>query len=104
MNSDRIKMLEQFVAEDPDDAFNRYALALEWAKIEPRRSTEIFDQLIREQPDYLPAYYQAGLVHLALNEVDRARPILVAGIAVAQQQRNNKTVNELRSLLEALDE
>jgi tetratricopeptide (TPR) repeat protein len=103
MNSERIKMLEQFIAEDPYDPFNRYALGLELAKSDQQKAKGIFDQLIRHNPDYLPAYYQAALIYIGLSFNEEAIPLIESGIAQAQEQNNLKAANELRSLLDEME-
>jgi len=103
MNSDRIKMLEKFVAEDPDDPFNRYALGLELAKGDRQKAKEIFDQLINVHPQYVASYYQAALLYIALSLNEGATKIIEKGIAQAKEQGNLKAVNELNSLLDDLN-
>jgi tetratricopeptide (TPR) repeat protein len=103
MNSERIKMLEQFVAEDPTDPFNRYALALELAKSDRQRAKEIFDQLIHTNPDYVPAYYQTALLYLELSLHEAATRIIEHGIVQAKKQNNLKAAGELRGLLDEMD-
>src|SRR6185369_7176875 len=103
MNSDRIKMLEQFVAEDPTDPFNHYALALEFAKSDKQKASEIFDKLILTNPDYVPAYYQAALLYLELNLNNEATIIIENGIVQAKKQNNLKAANELRALLDEIE-
>ncbi|HEV8512274.1 MAG TPA: tetratricopeptide repeat protein [Cyclobacteriaceae bacterium] len=103
MKSDRIKMLEQFVAEDPTDPFNHYALALELTKSDKQKAKEIFDQLILSNPDYVPAYYQAALLYLELKLNKDATIIIETGIVQAKKQNNLKAANELRALLDEID-
>jgi tetratricopeptide (TPR) repeat protein len=103
MNSERIKMLEQFVAEDPTDPFNRYALALELAKSDKQKAKEIFDQLIQVNPDYVAAYYQAALLYLELSLSNEATTIIENGIVQAKKQNNLKAASELRGLLDEID-
>jgi tetratricopeptide (TPR) repeat protein len=103
MNSERIKMLEQFVAEDPTDPFNHYALALETAKTNQPKAKEIFDQLISTNPEYVPAYYQASLIYIDLSLNKEATSVIEAGITQAKKQNNLKAANELRSLLDEMD-
>ena len=103
MNSERIKMLEQFVAEDPNDPFNRYALALELAKTDKLKAKKFFDQLIQSNPDYVPAYYQATLVYLELSLNEEATKIATIGITQAKKQNDLKAANELWSLLNEVD-
>jgi len=96
-------MLEQFVAEDPTDPFNRYALALELAKTDKPKAKEIFDQLILSNPDYVPAYYQAALLYLELMLNDEATKMIEAGIIQAKKQNNLKAASELRSLVDEME-
>lgn len=103
MSAERIKMLEQFVAEDPADPFNHYALALELAKSDKLRAKEIFDQLMRTSPAYVPAYYQAALVYFDLLLKDEATKIIENGIGQARGQNNLKAASELRGLLDEID-
>jgi hypothetical protein len=103
MNSERIKMLEQFVTEDPADPFNRYALALELAKTDKQKAKEIFDQLILSTPDYVPAYYQAALLYIELSLNEEATKLIEAGIGQAKKQNNSKAANELKSLLDEME-
>ncbi len=103
MNSERIKILEQFVAEDPTDPFNWYALALELAKADKQKAKEIFDQLIRTNPGYVPVYYQAALLYLELSLNEEATSIIENGIVQAGKQNNLKAANELRGLLDEME-
>ncbi|SRR5258706_16449988 len=103
MNSERIKMLEQFVDEDPTDPFNRYALGLELVKSNKLRAKEIFDQLILVNPNYVPAYYQAALLYIELTLNEEATLIIEKGITQSKKQDNLKAVSELKSLLDEID-
>ena len=103
MNSERIKMLEQFVAEDPIDPFNRYALGLELAKSDKQKAKDIFDQLILANPDYVPAYYQTALLYIELSLNEEVTSIIENGIAQAKTQNNLKAVSELRGLLDEME-
>ena len=104
MNSERIKMLEQFVAEDPTDPFNQYALALELAKYDKQKAKEIFDRLILTNADYVPAYYQAAHLYIELSLPAEATRIIEKGILQAKGQNNGKAANELAALLDEVDE
>src|ERR1041385_5972742 len=97
MNSVRIKMLEQFIADDPNDPFNYYALALELMKSDKPEAKKIFDQLINSYPEYVPSYYQAALLYLELSLNEEVIKIIESGIAEAKKQNNVKAASELRS-------
>ena len=103
MKSERIKMLEQFVVEDPTDPFNHYALALELAKSDKQKAKEVLSQLIVSHPDYVPAYYQAALLYIELALNEEATILVEKGIAQAKKQNNLKAANELRSLLDEME-
>jgi tetratricopeptide (TPR) repeat protein len=103
MNSERIRMLEQFVKEDPTDPFNHYALGLELTKSDQLKAKIIFDQLMLEYPDYVPAYYQAALLYMELSLSREAIPIIEYGIVQATKQNNSKAANELRGLVDEID-
>ena len=103
MNSVRIKMLEQFIADDPNDPFNHYALALELMKSDKIQAKKIFDQLIASHPEYVPSYYQAGLLYLEISLNEEAVKIIEQGIAEARKQNNTKAASELRSLLDEME-
>ena len=103
MNSERIRMLEQFVADDPSDPFNNYALALELVKSDQNQAKKIFEQLISEHPSYVPTYYQSALLLIESSQNEEATKIIEKGIAEAKKQNNTKAAGELRSLLDQLD-
>jgi tetratricopeptide (TPR) repeat protein len=100
MNLKRIEMLQKFIEDDPTDPFNHYALALEYIQHEPVRARDLLLELIRENPTYLPAYYQTATLLIELGQNEEAIPIINQGIEEAKTQNENKTMNELRSLLD----
>ena len=48
-NEERIKQLELFHQEDPNDPFIIYALAIEHLKLNKSKSRELFDLLLSNQ-------------------------------------------------------
>ena len=58
---DRLAMLQQFVAQRPDDPFARYGLAMELKKRGLlAQANAVFVELMSRHPDYVPAYLMAG--------------------------------------------
>ncbi len=100
MNSKRIDMLQKFIEDDPTDPFNHYALALEYIEHDPVKAKNLLLKLIKENPAYLPAYYQAATLLIELGQNEAVIPTINQGIAEAKKQNENKTMNELRSLLD----
>jgi tetratricopeptide (TPR) repeat protein len=102
MNSERIKILEQWIEEDPNDPFNKYGLAMELIQHQPERATELFDELLTEHPDYLPTYYIAAQFFSQSNP-SKAIEILEVGIELAKKQNNEKAKKEMESALGELN-
>lgn len=102
MNLERLKLLEQYAREDPNDPFPMYALALEWVNIDPPRAKELLDTLLTDHPDYLPVYYHAGRVYLLMGEPEKAKSILDMGIQKTQSAGETKALAELRMMREEI--
>ena len=96
-NLKRIQVLLEFLADEPDNPFNLYALALEYQHVEPEKAALYFDKLLVEHKAYLPTYYHAAPFFGQLGEIDKAKDIYEAGIALATQKRDQKTLAELKN-------
>jgi tetratricopeptide (TPR) repeat protein len=98
--NDRIKMLHEYIQDDPSDTFSRYALALEYAKEgETSKAIELLKQLRIIDSDYLALYYQLGKLLQQIGLLDAAVEVFKEGIRVAQKQQNKHTESELRGVL-----
>lgn len=105
MSTDRIPLLLSYLQDDPRDCFSRYALGLEYFKMnELDKAWGCFEHLLKHAPDYLPAYYQAGQVLLRLNRPEEAAKTLREGLVVASQQRDEHTRSELQGALLQLED
>lgn len=104
MNQERIDQLSQFVEEEPGNPFNVYALAIEFMKNRPEQARGYFEQLLAEHPDYLPTYYHAAALFAELDERDKAADLYEKGIALAQAQNNQKTLEELKRAQQAFED
>ena len=103
MNLTRLKMLEQFVHDEPDDPFNLYALAIEYQAFDKAKATPLFDKLLTEHPDYIPTYYQAGNLFWENGEEEKALSVLRLGVSKAKAARDRKAAGELQSLIDAFE-
>ena len=92
----RLEILRQFVAEEPQDAFNHYALATELLKTSKMESKEIFEYLIQHHVNYLPTYYHLGALYVELGEQQLAESTYLSGIDLAHKIGNEKTLKELK--------
>src|SRR5262249_61831034 len=80
----RREILEEFVAQDANDSFSRYALALELEK--ENRVSDALPQLrevIARDPGLVAAYQQLGRLLAQSGSIDEAREIYRQGISVA---------------------
>jgi tetratricopeptide (TPR) repeat protein len=103
MKRSRLEKLKELVQKRSDDPFSHYALALEYKNEGMfEDALEEFQSLVDDYPDYVPVYYQFGVLLTRLNKVDRAREVLTVGISVAVQQGNAHASSELSGALEQL--
>jgi hypothetical protein len=95
--TNRIAQLETFLRDEPDDPFNKYALALEYLKVDSNRSYALFDELIRQRPDYLPTYYPFAHLLIEQQKFDLAEKTFQDGIRMAAFANEEKTRKELQN-------
>ncbi len=102
--SERLDTLRGMLDEDPDDAFTRYAYAMELRSLE--RTDEAlaeFARLVEGAPDYVATYYQYGRALQARGRTDEAQAIVRRGVEVAGAQGDAHTQGELEDLLAELE-
>lgn len=94
--NNRLEILRQFVAEEPQDPFNHYALATELLKFDKTESRQIFEYLLKNHADYLATYYHLGALYVELGEHQSAEITYLSGIELARKIGNDKTLKELK--------
>ena len=100
---DRIEQLRKFIEAQPNEAFPRYALALELkGKGDAAGAAAELSELRKRAPDYLPLYLMLGMLLMTLGRNEDARETFVAGQALARRQGNSHTLSELTSALETM--
>jgi len=99
----RREKIEAMLADEPEDQFLRYALAMELEKAgEHGGSLELLRGLMNEQPAHVPAFFMAGQ-HLAKqNRIAEAREVLRAGIEQARRQGDAHAAGEMSDFLAGL--
>lgn len=102
-NKTRRQKLEDFLVQNPNDAFSRYGIALECVREGDLAAAEThFRTLIQSNPDYVPGY-QMYAQTLAQNERrEDAKSILTQGIQAALRQGNQHARSEMEGLLAEL--
>ena len=101
--STRAQMLQQFLAENPNDAFARYGLAMEYRNAgDTEAALREFGALLQANPDYTAAYFMAAQTLASAGRNDEARQQLKAGIASADRTGNQHAKSEMSAMLEEL--
>lgn len=99
----RRQRLEEMLAEDPNDAFLRYGLAMDYASGgDDEAAAQCFAELLRLSPDYVPAYLQSGQVLVRLGRDEEARGVYRAGVVVAGRAGDAHAAGELQGFLDML--
>lgn len=103
MSGSRRAKIEAMLAEDPDDVFLRYSLALElegegaW-----EAGLEILETLARATPPYVPAFQMAAQHLVKRDRTEEARACLREGIEVARAQGLSHAAGEMAEMLMGL--
>jgi tetratricopeptide (TPR) repeat protein len=100
----RKQQIEAMLAEDPQDPFLIYGLAMEHVSLgEDEAAVRCFQALLAIDPNYVPAFMQVSQALIRLGRIAEARSQLSRGIAVAQQQGNGHAAEEMQGFLAGLD-
>jgi tetratricopeptide (TPR) repeat protein len=99
----RIEQLKQFTLEDPQDAFNWYALALEYKKTDVGKAIEIFSRLLTDHREYIPTYYHLGRLYQDEGRNEEAHQVFTQGVEEARKQGDHKALHELLAAIQDLD-
>ena len=103
--NNRITLLLQFVDENPDDAFTKYLLALEYIKEgDDTTARSWLENVFNDHSDYLPNYYHYGRLLERTGDKDTAARIYRQGMSLARNQKDVHTYSELQGALEQLEE
>lgn len=99
----RREKIEAMLADEPRDAFLRYSLAMELEKEgDHDASLAKFNDLTRDEPPYVPAFFMAAQQLAKLNRVNEARTYLREGIEAARTQGNAHAAGEMSEFLASL--
>lgn len=101
---DKIAMLNEILAQDPNNAFARYGLAMEYAgRGETDAALAEFAQLLEQHPDYTAGYFMAAQTLAKAEHTDEAKVRLTEGIASARRTGNQHALSEMQVMLDELE-
>jgi len=103
MALNRLEVLKSMVAQNPNDSFSRYGLAMEYANSgDLERAVEEYESLLSVNPDYAAAYYHAGQALEKLGRIDQARRMYRSGLEATSRTGDGHTHSELQAALDIL--
>jgi hypothetical protein len=97
--------IEAMLADDPDDPFLRYGLAMEHASAgDDATCVAVLRDLIARtaRAPYVPAYLQAGQALVRLDRIAEACAVLKEGIAAAATAGDTHAQGEMQGLLDSI--
>ena len=104
MSSQRIAKLLSFIEMDPTDSFSKFALALEYLKMEKKlEALSLFLEITSSDENYVGVYYHLGNLYELMGDSTKALEIYTKGIDIAVKQHDNHSASELRQALEDLE-
>lgn len=99
----RRNQLEAMLAEDPNDPFLHYALAMEEKSVGDSAAALVrLTEIETRFPDLVAAYFQRGQILSAAGENEAAQDVLLRGIAVARRVGDLHAAGEMQGLLDLL--
>ncbi|HVP56078.1 MAG TPA: tetratricopeptide repeat protein [Candidatus Eisenbacteria bacterium] len=103
VDESRIATLREILQRQPDDAFARYALGLEYSGAgELDAALGEFQQLLAAHPDYTNGYFMSAQVLERAGRVDEACVMLGKGIESARRSNNRHAQSEMQAMLDEL--
>jgi len=103
MASTRLETLRSMVAQDPNNSFLRYGLAMEYRNAgDLGAAIGEFRALRETNPDYSAAYFHGGQTLERLGRVEEARQWYQEGIEVTTRRGDLHARGELQTALDLL--
>ena len=100
---DRVAMLQEVLEQNPEDAFARYGLALEYSNAgETESALAQFATLLAKHPDYTAGYFMSAQTLAKAGRADEAKLMLEQGIASAKRTGNDHALSEMQAALDLL--
>lgn len=104
MNNGRLEQLKKLLEDAPNDPFVTFALAKEYHKLgNLEKAIEIYQSLIKNQPDYTGTYYHLAHLLLEAKQPQQAVAIFEQGLRITAQVGDHHAHGELKRALAALN-
>ena len=101
--SNRLDALKNMVAQNPNDSFSRYGLAMEYARSgDLEQAVEEYRALLAANPNYPAAYFHGGQALEKLGRREEARALYLQGIETTTRLGDLHTRSEIQAALDLL--
>jgi len=98
-----MEMLTQILEQNPNDAFARYGLAMEFSNMgQTDTALQQFSKLLELHPDYTNGYFMAAQTLAKADRMKEAKAMLNQGIESAQRTGNRHALSEMQAMLDEL--
>jgi Tfp pilus assembly protein PilF len=102
---DRIAQLNDFLKNNPNDAFVQHALALEHIKKgDDATARTLFENILTQNEDYVGSYYHLAKLLERTGARDEALAVYEKGMAKSKALGENHAYNELLAAYEDLQD
>jgi tetratricopeptide (TPR) repeat protein len=99
MEISRLDKLLEFIKNEPNDEFLKYALATEYLRLnQVDKALEYYEDLTANHPQYVGTYYHLGKLYEALNRKDDAIKTYEKGMEITKAKRDNHAFSELQAI------
>ncbi len=101
---DRLQMLKDLLAQDPNNQLARYGLGMEYSgKGDVDSAVAEFKSLIGINPNYANAYFMAAQALAKAERKEEAIGLLKQGITAAARTGNSHAQSEMQGFLDELE-
>src|SRR5438105_5155002 len=95
--SPRLKQIQAWLAETPDDLELRYALAMEYRSLgDDEQTAESLRSLIADRPEFIASYLMLAQTLIKLVRDDEAKDTLRRGTLAAKKAGNEHAMSEMQ--------
>ena len=103
MEISRLDKLLEFIKNEPNDEFLKYALATEYLRLnQADKALEYYEDLVNNHPNYTGTYYHLGKLYEALNRKQDAINTYEKGMEIAKAAKDMHTYSDLQNAHEDL--
>ena len=103
--SQRLEVLKNLVAQNPNDSFARYGLAMEYANTGSlEQAVKEFETLLTTNANYAAAYFHGGQALEKLGRLEEARDFYRRGVEATARTGDGHARSELQAALDLLTE